>query len=393
MKIIINPGTTQHVHKLYFRFNTIFFLVFYWIIVLSNGWMDGCILAAKANAFNERAQYLLKALIERYIEDGNPVGSRSLARDCGIDLSPATVRNVMSDLEDLGLVISPHTSAGRVPTEHGYRTFVDSLLDIEPPDSDIASSFKDRLNSDADNGPQYLLETTSHILSGLTRMASLVTLPKRENIAFRQVEFLPLSNNRVLAILVVNKYEVQNRILHVDKNYTAAQLEQAANYLNDVLPGKDIKTVRSGFLNEMKRARDHMNQIMQTAIDIASKILVQHEVEADDLVVSGQTNLMGFSDLSDIDHLRTLFDAFTQKKAILDLLDRCLQSDGIQIFIGTESGYTPLDGCSMITSRYSVDGELVGVLGVVGPTRMNYQRVISVVDMSAKLLGSALKAY
>ncbi len=342
---------------------------------------------AREPKLDDRAQHLLRALVQKYIRDGQPVGSRTLSRDSGLDLSPATIRNVMADLEEMGLVRSPHTSAGRVPTPQGFRFFVDTLLTMQPPESNEVQRLREQLDPDRDL--PHLMATTSSLLSEVTRLAGVVTLPKREQLKLRQVEFLPLSGQRVLAILVVNDREVQNRIIHGRRDYQRSELERAANYLNANFMGRDLRDARQQLLTEMRTARETMNDMMLAAIEMADKAFVS-EKERDDFVMAGQTNLMGFAELADMDKLRQLFDAFSQKEHMLHLLDGALHADGIQIFIGEESGYQVLDECSVVTAPYEVDGRVLGVLGVIGPTRMAYERVIPIVDVTARLLGSVL---
>lgn len=338
---------------------------------------------------NERAQHLLRVLIERYIRDGEPVGSRTLARDAGMDLSPATIRNVMADLEEMGFVRSPHTSAGRVPTVQGYRLFVDSLLTVQPLDGQDMQRLRSELNLDLER--KDLVERASNLLSGITRMAGVVTLPRRKQAALRRIDFLPLSDNRVLVILVINEREVQNRIIHVDRTYTPAELETVANFLNAQFAGKDIAAVRAAIIDDMRRTREDMDRMMRSAVEMAQQVFeVDALQEREDVVVAGQTNLMTFRELCEVDKLRHLFEAFNQKREILHLLDQCVHAEGVQIFIGEESGYNVLDECSIVTAPYSVDGRIVGVLGVIGPTRMAYDRVIPIVDVTARLLGAAL---
>lgn len=341
---------------------------------------------------SERAQLLLRALVERYIRDGEPVGSRTLSRDSGLDLSPATIRNIMADLEDLGMVRSPHTSAGRVPTARGYRLFVDALLTVKPLNSRETQRLQQQLIQKmelARGDSQQLMLTTSGLLSGVTHMAGLVTIPKREFGAWRHVEFLPLSDNRVLAILVINEREVQNRILNLDRSYSQSELQQFANYLNTHFMGRDVGQVRQSLLRELHNTRASMNDMMSSAIQMAEQMFSGQRPD-EDYVLAGETNLMEFAELSNVDKLRQLFDAFNKKRDILHLLDRCVSADGVQIFIGEESGYQVLDECSVVTAPYRVNEELVGVLGVIGPTRMAYERVIPIVDMTAKLLTAAL---
>lgn len=336
---------------------------------------------------NERAQLLLKSLVERYIRDGQPIGSRTLSRETGLELSPASIRNVMADLEDMGLIHSPHTSAGRVPTIKGYRLFVDSLLTIEPLGKEQIEQMQRRIGSSVD--PERLLATASRQLSEVTSMAGVVMVPKRKLVALRQVEFLPLTHNRVLVILVINEQEVQNRIIQTAREYSAAELQQIANYLNQVCAGRDLIQAREAVLREMDDARTHMNQMMADAVQMAQQIFTTEESDGD-FLIEGQTNLMSYEEMANVDKLRKLFDAFNQKRDILRLLDQAVHADGVQLFIGEESGYEVLDDCSVVTSPYKVDGEIVGVLGVIGPTRMAYDRVIPVVDVTAQLLGASL---
>jgi heat-inducible transcriptional repressor len=335
---------------------------------------------------NERAQMMLRALIDRYVLDGQPVGSRTLAREAGLELSPATIRNVMSDLEELGFVISPHTSAGRIPTVQGYRFFVDSLLTVQPLDNTAFEQMRAEIRSE--QGQQDLIESVTGMLSGITHLAGVVTLPRHEHPLFKQVDFLPLSDNRVLTILVTDDDEVQNRIIVTEKKCSPSELQQASNYLNSLFAGKDITEVRTKLLGEMQETRSTMNSMMITAMQMADQVLDDGGREG--FVMAGQTNLMEFQELCNVDQLRKLFDAFSKKRDMLHLLDQCVNAEGIQIFIGEESGYEMLDECSMVTAPYSVEGEALGVLGVIGPTRMAYDRVIPIVDATARLLGAAL---
>lgn len=342
-------------------------------------------------SLNERAQQLLRLLVEHYIRDGQPVGSRTLSRDMGMRLSAATIRNVMSDLEELGFVVSPHTSAGRVPTDKGYRFFVDTLLKCQQPlERSQIEEIQTHLEQHA-NDPKGLIAAASKMLSSVTRLAGVVTLPRQGHGSLSQIEFLPLSENRVLAILVVNGREVQNRILHLDRHFGTEELRRASNYLNQQFAGKELTAVREHLVNQLKETREHLNQMMLDAIRLAQQVM---DVPPADVrmqyVMAGETNLMEFAELSNVDKLRRLFEAFTQQRDILHLLDHSLRAEGVQIFIGQESGYTILDDCSIVTAPYALGQEVVGVLGVIGPTRMAYERVIPIVDISAKLLGSAL---
>lgn len=336
---------------------------------------------------NDRAQHLLRTLVERYIRDGQPVGSRTLSRDAGLDLSPATIRNVMSDLEDAGLVRSPHTSAGRMPTVQGYRMFVDTLLSVSPLDSAEVNRLRDQLDHGQDSGT--LMDSASSLLSDVTRLAGVVMLPRHEQVRLRQVEFLPLADRQILAILVINNREVQNRIIHTEREFSPSELQQAANYINSIGSGKDLPDVRRSLIAELSDARERMNDLMVAAIEMAAQA-IPSEPEADDFVVAGQTNLMNCNELADMGKLRQLFEAFNRKRDLLHLLDQCLGARGVQIFIGEESGYNVLDECSVVTAPYEVDGKILGVLGVIGPTRMAYERVIPIVDVTARLLGAAL---
>jgi heat-inducible transcriptional repressor len=341
---------------------------------------------------SERARHLLKVLVERYIHEGQPVGSRTLSRDSGLDLSPATIRNVMADLEHLGFIGSPHTSAGRIPTQKGYRFFVDTLVKFDAPGKQEIQALQARLAADAATSTdQQVVRAASDVLSRLTHMAGVVTIPRNVLGSMRHIEFLPLSDRRVLAILVVNEQEVQNRILHMDRDYSADELLQAANYLNDQFAGRTMIRVREKLISEMREARESMNRLMMDAIVMAQQVLDTTD-ENGSYFVAGETNLMDFAELSDVGKLRELFEAFGRKRDILHLLDRCMDASNMQIFIGDESGYDLFDDCSVIATPYTVDQEVVGVLGVIGPTRMAYERVIPIVDITAKLLGSALNS-
>jgi heat-inducible transcriptional repressor len=338
---------------------------------------------------SERARHLLKVLIEHYIRDGQPVGSRTLVRDARLELSPATVRNVLADLEDMGYLRAPHTSAGRIPTVRGYRFFVDSLLHVKPSHSPEVELLWEQL--DTDQPTTGLVQSVSSLLSGITQMAGVVMVPRRAALTLRQVEFLPLTDQQVLAILVVNERQVQNRIIHTRRTYTAAELQQVSNYLNAEFAGKDIKQVRKGLLRDLRQTRATMNRMMQAVIEMADQAF-QQETSPEDYILAGQTNLMGFAELADMEKLRQLFEAFNRKQDILHLFDQCMSAQGVQIFIGEESGFDVLDVCSVVTAPYSVEGKVLGVLGVIGPTRMAYGQVIPIVDITAKLLSAALNS-
>ena len=340
---------------------------------------------------NERAQYLLRALIQRFIRDGQPVGSRTLSRDSGLELSPATIRNVMSDLEELGLVSAPHTSAGRVPTPQGYRLFIDTLVRYkQPKEGDIrklqSQIFERQGDTDA------VLDSVSGLLSSLTRLASVITVPRGSRAVLRQIEFLGLADNRVLAILVINDREVQNRILHTEQPHTADELQKAANFINENYVGNDLMEIRKRLIADLERTRDSMNQAMLDIITVAQSAMEGAASPQGEFVLSGETNLMDFAELSDIDTLRRLFEAFSRKRFMLNLLDKSINASGVQVFIGEESGYEILDDVSVVTAPYRVDADHIGVLGVIGPTRMAYDRVVPIVDITARLLASAMKS-
>ncbi len=339
---------------------------------------------------NDRSRHILKVLVESYIHDGQPVGSRNLARSSGLDLSAATIRNVMADLEEMGYIRSPHTSAGRIPTSQGYRLFVDSLITVQPIEQQAIHLLQGQLKAERD--PNALIQSASSLLSGMTRLTGVVALPRRNPSAIRQIEFLSLSNRQVLAILVMNRNEVQNRIIQLDADVTSSELQQAANFLNERLIGKDLQQARAALLEEMREHREDMNRMMLSAIELGEKaVAAEDNVSDEGCVIAGETNLMGYEDLSDIHKLRELFAAFTRKRDILSLLDKCMQAEGVQIFIGRESGQAAFDDCSVVTAPYEVDGEYLGVLGVIGPKRMAYEKVIPVVDITARLLSVALK--
>lgn len=336
---------------------------------------------------NDRAQVLLRVLIEKYISDGNPVGSKALARDSGLQLSAATIRNVLSDLENAGLIRSPHTSAGRVPTDLGYRMFVDSMVQVRPLQQNMVETLKLQFNRD--QASSEVLATASDILSEATQMTSIVMLPRREQQHLRQVEFLPLSDNRILAITIINEAEVENRILHMQRSYSQDELQRVANFLNAAFAGRDVNTVRTNLVEELQKARHDVYEFMGQVVDMAERLFPE---KADtDLLVKGEANLLNLGETTDMEKLRLLFEAFRHKRDILDLLDQCMSAQRMQIFIGAESGRQVLEDCSIITSPYTVDGQIAGVLGVVGPVRMQYERVIPMVDITAKLLGSALQ--
>ncbi len=340
----------------------------------------------------ERAQYLLRVLIQRYIREGVPVGSRTLSRDSGLELSPATIRNVMSDLEDMGLLSAPHTSAGRIPTPRGYRVFVDSLMRYKAPKDRDIRELQSEIGEPTDDSSSNIAHKVSDMLSRVTRLAGVVSVPKVHQATLRQIEFLPLSDNRVLAILVINDREVQNRILHTEQAHTESELLHAANFINEHYAGHDLAEIRMRLIDDLEKTRDSMNQAMLDIVSVAQSAMEGASSTRPDYVVAGERNLLDFDELSDIDTLRRLFDAFSQKRVIIDLLDRSINASGVQIFIGEESGYQILDDCSVVTAPYHIDDNMIGVLGVIGPTRMAYDRVVPIVDVTARLLSAAFES-
>ena len=337
---------------------------------------------------NERAQHLLKVLIEGYILDGQPIGSSLLAKRSGLDLSSATIRNVMKSLEDAGYIHAPHTSAGRVPTSQGYRLFVDKLVNIKPLEAQEWQGFEEEIERGSSND---LIHSASNILSGLTQLTGIVMAPQMETRAIRHIEFLKLSDQQILAVLVMSNDDVENRMIHIDQNISLSELQQSSNYLNELLIGQDLQQARATLLDEMEQVRENMNSMMVSAINIGEQAVSGLTDEChEDCVIAGQTNLADYDDLSDVAQLRQLFNAFNQKRDVLGLLDQCLDADGVQIFIGRESGHDVFGDCSVVTAPYQIDDSHIGVLGVIGPKRMHYDRVIPVVDITAKLLSAAL---
>jgi heat-inducible transcriptional repressor len=328
---------------------------------------------------DDRAKLLLKALIERYIAEGQPVGSRTLSRASGLELSPATIRNVMSDLEELGLVASPHTSAGRIPTARGYRLFVDTMLTARRGDFAAPSLPADQ--------PQKVIANAAQMLSNLSQFVGVVVAPRRSSV-FRHIEFLRLSERRFLVIIVSPEGDVQNRVVHTAADYTQSQLQEAANYLNAHYAGLTIEEVRERLKGEVERLRGEIVVLMQTAVEASSEAMKQDE---DEVVISGERNLLAVSDFaSDMTHLRHAFELFEQKTQLMRLLDVSSQAEGVRIFIGGESHIVPFEELSVVSAPYEVDGQVVGTLGVIGPTRMAYDRMIQIVDITSKLVSNAL---
>jgi|SRR5687768_13273030 len=337
---------------------------------------------------SERAQSLLKILVERYIADGQPVGSRALSRASSLELSPATIRNVMADLEEMGFVASPHTSAGRVPTPKGYRFFVDTLLTVQPMQEVERQQLAEQL---APDDPHRVVAAASQVLSDLTHFAGIVVAPRRRGAVLRHVEFFGLTEKRVLLIIVSSDGEVQNRVLVTDRAYTASQLQEAANYVNQHYSGLDFDQLRAKVRGELLDLHQDISGLMQAAIEIGSEAVRQ---PIDGVVISGGRNLLEVEGMpNDMMRLRRLFDMFESKTQLLELLEQSERAEGVKIFIGGESTRVPLDEWSIVTAPYEVDGQVVGTVGVIGPTRMAYERVIPIVDVTAKLVSSALSQH
>jgi len=328
---------------------------------------------------DDRAKLLLKTLVERYIAEGQPVGSRTLSRASGLDLSPATIRNVMSDLETLGLIASPHTSAGRIPTARGYRLFVDTMLTAQREHLAAPSLAPDQ--------PQKVIANAANLLSSLSQFVGVVMAPRRASI-FRQIEFLRLSDRRLLVIIVSPDGDVQNRVIFPETDYSQSQLVEASNYINAHYAGLSIEQVRDRLQSEVEQLRGEIAELMQAAVKVSSEVLTEAQ---DEVVISGERNLLAVTDFSsDMGHLRRAFELFEQKAQLMRLLDVSSQAEGVRIFIGGESQVVPFDDLSIVSANYEVDGQVVGTLGVIGPTRMPYDRMIQIVDITSKLVTNAL---
>lgn len=334
---------------------------------------------------NERAQILLKTLVERYISDGQPVGSRALQQFSGLDVSSATIRNVMADLEEIGLVSSPHTSAGRVPTAQAYRLFIDTMLVTQPLDSVRVQQMEHQLLPD---NPSRLIAQASNMLAELTQFAGVVASPRRETVTVRQIEFLRLGDKRVLLIIVMPDGEVENRVLLMEKDYSQSQLTEAGNFLTLHYNGCSFSQIREKLRGELRQLHQDMSALMTAALAAGDEAAAK---KSEDYVISGEHKLLHVDDLStDMNRLRGLFNLFEQKTDLLQLLDAGRRGQGIHIFVGAESGLASLEACSVITAPYAAHGQMLGTLAVIGPKRMNYERVIPIVDLTAKLLGNAL---
>ena len=331
---------------------------------------------------DDRARLLLKALVERYIADGQPIGSRTLSKASGMDLSPATIRNVMSDLEELGLIVSPHTSAGRIPTARGYRLFVDTMLTTQRDALPAAG----RLARIAPDQPQKVISNAAHMLSSLSQFVGVVMAPRRTSV-FQHIEFLRLSEKRFLVIIVSPDGDVQNRVIFTEADYTQSQLVEASNFLNSHYAGMAIEEVRECLKSEVEALRSEIAVLMRTAVQVSSEAIESR----DEVVVSGERNLLAVSDFSsDMGNLRKLFDLFEQKAQLMRLLDVSSRAEGVRIYIGGESQVIPYQELSVVTAPYEVDGKVVGTLGVIGPMRMPYEKMIQIVDITSKLVSSAL---
>jgi heat-inducible transcriptional repressor len=333
-----------------------------------------------------RSRRLLRTLIAQYLADGEPVGSRTLSRSSGLDVSPATIRNIMADLEEAGLIASPHTSAGRVPTPRGLRVFVDSLIELKPLTREELGRLQRELPQPEHATTRDLLGNVSSLLSAMTRFAGVVTVPRQADFPLRHIDFVPLPDARVLVILVFSDNQVQNRIVQLPKPLDARELEQAANYINQQFAGLRVDDIRAHLLAELRAAGSELNRLLSSAVELAAASFAPEG----DVLVSGQTNLMGYSELADLERLRELFEAFQQKNELLQLMEVCAKAPGVRLFIGEESGFAALDGCSVVTASYGVGGRMLGAIGVIGPTRMAYERVIPVVQATAGLLSDAL---
>ena len=328
---------------------------------------------------DDRARLLLKTLVERYIADGQPVGSRTLSRVPGLELSPATIRNVMSDLEEHGLIASPHTSAGRIPTARGYRLFVDTMLTAKRDEIAAPTLAADQ--------PQKVIANAANMLSNLSQFVGVVMAPRRTS-TFRHIEFLRLSEKRLLVIIVSPEGDVQNRVIFPEIDFSQSELVEASNYINMHYSGLSLEQVRDRLQSEIDTLRSEIATLMQAAVQVSAEALSQAE---DEVVISGERNLLSVSDFSsDMTHLRRAFDLFEQKAQLMRLLDVSSKGEGVRIFIGGESQIVPFEDLSVVSAPYEVDGQVVGTLGVIGPTRMPYERMIQIVDITSRLVSNAL---
>jgi len=342
----------------------------------------------KINLPSDRAKKILSAIIDNYIEEGIPVGSKKIATYDRFNLSPATIRNVMSDLENLGFLSSPHTSSGRIPTPKGYRFFIDRLLQLQPVANDQFTSIQETVSQTKSNSKD-LATNVSSTLSAITQLAGIVTVPKKQESILKEIDFIPLSEKRILAIVVINDAEVENKILQMKRSYTRKELQISSNYLNQNYVGKSFEYIKDDLVKQIEETSELAQSLMNNIVNIADEVLKTQKTE--EYVVSGENRLMDFDELSDIKKLKELFQVFNEKQLLLQLLDKSISTSNIQIFIGEESGYKLLDNCSLITAPYTNEEGSIGVLGVIGPTRIAYQKVIPIVDITAKLLSQSLK--
>ena len=338
---------------------------------------------------NERSQLLFKNLRGLYLNEGKPVGSSKLASLPEVGLSSATVRNVLAELEKMGLLDSPHTSAGRVPTDIGYRFFIDSMLTYQPLSEQSEMSIRNELTNGLNQDD--LLESTSKVLSGITGMTSLVLMPKKEQEVLRHIDFIPLSSSRVLVVLVFNDNDVQNRIIELDKDFSADELQETANFLNAQCLGKNLAEAKNLLVSRLDMIRATTNEFMSSIVTATDNVFEEQIEKQIPFLVAGKTNLLNYQELASSEKLKALFNAFDEHTHMLNLLDKSMQAQGVQVFVGNECGNEIYQGCSIITTPYEVEGEVLGVLGVVGPSRMNYEKVVPRVDVTAKILGSLLK--
>lgn len=336
---------------------------------------------------DDRSKVLLKALVERYIADGQPVGSRTLSKASGLDLSAATIRNVMADLEELGLIVSPHTSSGRIPTAKGYRLFVDTMLTVQPNNIEASDFSQDAQQHLQPDQPQRVITNAAHVLSNLSQFVGVVTAPRKTNI-YRHIEFLRLSDKRVLVILVAPDGDVQNRVIFTSRDFTQAELQEATQFLNSHYSGLTLEEVRSRIKTEVDQLRGEIATLMQAAVQAGTDAAEQ---TASQVVVSGERNLLQVQDFSsDMDSLRKMFGLFEQKAELMRLLDSSSRAEGVRIYIGGESQIIPFEELSVVSAPYEIDGHVVGTLGVIGPTRMAYDRMIKIVDITSRLVSNAL---
>ena len=338
-------------------------------------------------ALSPRASSLLKTLVEMHIREGQPIASKNLQGESGLSVSPATVRNIMAELEDLGYLVSPHTSAGRIPTAQGYRFFVDSLLQVGPVEQGAVSALNAAL--DPNRSTSELVQSASNLLAQITYQTGIVTVPKPASSQLRQIEFLPLSGDRVLVILVINEREVQNRIIQMQRPMNEEQLKAAADIINQRYAGADLSQVKTQIVREMAEARSRIDAYLEAALELAS-VAIDTQEQSENVMVTGEASLLNQASPEDMQKLRELFDAFERKRDLLELLERCSRADGIQIFIGEEAGFDVFGDFSVITAPYAQGSQSLGVLGVIGPTRMAYERVIPIVDVTARMLSAAL---